>query len=72
MMRGDFATRMAGMAQGIQTAILTPNEARNLDNRPPLANGDDLYIQGATIRLGSQPDDSNTPNEPSPAPVAAE
>jgi HK97 family phage portal protein len=61
MMRGDFATRMAGMAQGIQTAILTPNEARTLDNRPPLANGDDLYIQGATVRLGSQQDGAILP-----------
>jgi HK97 family phage portal protein len=62
MMRGDFATRMAGMAQGIQTAILTPNEARTLDNRPPLANGDVLYIQGATVPLGYQTmDEASSP-----------
>jgi hypothetical protein len=52
---------MAGMAQGIQTAILTPNEARTLDNRPALPNGDDLYIQGATVRLGSQQDGATPP-----------
>lgn len=61
LMRGDFATRMAGMAQGIQTAILTPNEARALDNRAAKPEGDDLYIQGATVRLGSQPQDGAKP-----------
>ncbi len=34
---------------------ITPNEARALENRPPLPNGDKLYIQGATVPLGEQP-----------------
>ena len=67
MMRGDFATRMAGLAQGVQTALLTPNEARALDNRAPKANGDDLYIQGATVPLGHSPDNptagANSPTD---------
>lgn len=58
LMRGDFVTRMNGLAQAVQTAILTPNEARALENRPALPNGDDLMIQGATVRLGSQDDNS--------------
>lgn len=53
LMRGDFAARMAGLAQGIQNAILTPDEARALENRPPRPKGDQLYIQGATVPLGS-------------------
>ncbi|MBB6193204.1 HK97 family phage portal protein [Sphingobium wenxiniae] len=53
LMRGDFAARMAGLAQGIQNAILTPDEARALENRPPRPQGDQLYIQGATVPLGS-------------------
>lgn len=65
MMRGDFATRMAGMAQGIQTAILTPNEARALDDRAAKPNGDDLYIQGATVPLGQPPN----PKEGAPSPA---
>ena len=56
LMRGDFQTRMAGLAQGIQNALLTPNEGRALDNRPPLDGGDDLLIQGATVPIGQQPD----------------
>jgi HK97 family phage portal protein len=56
LLRGDFATRMAGLATGIQNAVLTPNEARALENRPAMPEGDDLLIQGATVPLGSQPD----------------
>jgi HK97 family phage portal protein len=54
LLRGDFATRMAGLSQAIQTAILTPNEARALENRPSMPEGDELLIQGATVPLGGQ------------------
>jgi HK97 family phage portal protein len=52
VMRGDFKSRVEGLARGVQTALLTPNEARALDNRAPMPNGDQLYIQGATVPLG--------------------
>lgn len=55
LLRGDFKTRMDGMGQAVQNGLLTPNEGRALDNRPALPNGDKLYIQGATVPLGSQP-----------------
>lgn len=55
LMRGDFVSRMAGMANAIQNGVLTPNEGRALDNRPPLPGGDNLMIQGATVPLSSQP-----------------
>lgn len=58
LMRGDFKSRIEGLARGVQTAILTPNEARELENRPALPKGDELYIQGATVPLGSQPTDA--------------
>lgn len=61
LMRGDFKSRIEGLAKGVQTALLTPNEGRALDNRPPLANGEKLYIQGATVPLGTEP-------KPAPAP----
>lgn len=51
LLRGDFATRMAGMSSGVQNGVMTPNEARALDNRPPLEGGDQLFIQGATVPL---------------------
>lgn len=64
LLRGDFVARMTGLSQGIQNALITPNEARALENRPAHAKGDDLLIQGATVPLGQQPD-------PNAKPVAA-
>lgn len=55
LMRGAFKDRIEALARGVQSALLTPDEARALDNRPPKPNGDKLYIQGATVELGSQP-----------------
>jgi len=55
LLRGDFKTRMDGYAQGIQNAILKPNEARRRENLPDDAQGDLLMIQGATVPVGSQP-----------------
>ena len=54
LLRGDFKTRMDGYATAIQNGIATPNEIRDLEDRPPKENGDDLMIQGATVPLGSQ------------------
>ncbi|MBY3564117.1 phage portal protein [Rhizobium laguerreae] len=53
LMRGDFVSRMEGMAKAVQNALLTPNEARALDNRPSMPHGDDLFLQGATAPLGT-------------------
>jgi HK97 family phage portal protein len=61
LMRGDFTSRMQGLATSVQNGLLTPNEARKLDNRPAKDNGDDLLIQGATVPLGSQ--NMGIPNE---------
>lgn len=70
LMRGDFVSRMAGMASAIQNGVLTPNEARALDNRAGKPGGDDLLIQGATVPLGTQPNAGGTaepvPAEPDP------
>lgn len=76
LLRGDFKTRTEGLARLIQTAQLTPNEARALDNRPRHKNpaADQLLVQGATVVLGStaitppsarpdpQPNDPDTPD----------
>lgn len=55
LLRGDFASRMTGLAKAVNAGLMTPNEGRALDNRPPLEGGDDLMIQGATARLKAQP-----------------
>ena len=63
LMRGDFTSRMEGMATAVQNALLTPNEARRLDNREAKENGNDLLIQGATVPLGTQPDAAGEADE---------
>ncbi|MEM1142735.1 MAG: phage portal protein [Pseudomonadota bacterium] len=61
--RGDFKTRMEGYALATQHALHTPNENRHMENLPPVAGGDQLHIQGATVPLGSQPT-SDSPAAP--------
>ena len=75
MLRGDFRTRMEGLARGIQTAQITPNEARAYEEREGLEGGDDLLIQGATLPLKNQSKDApaaqpepTTPPIPEPSP----
>lgn len=61
LMRGDLLSRMQAHGQSVQNAIRTPNEVRALENLPALPKGDDLMIQGATIPLGTQPQEPGTP-----------
>jgi HK97 family phage portal protein len=67
LQRGDFKSRIEGIARAIQTAQLTPNEARALENRPKHTNpdADELLVQGATVVLGKQPL-KPVPAEPKP------
>lgn len=57
LMRGDFLTRMQGLAAAVQGSVSTPNEARLGEGKPKHPNpaADDLFMQGATVPLGSQP-----------------
>lgn len=70
LMRGDFLSRIDAMARGVNSGQLTPNEGRALEGRPRHANpaADDLFIQGATVPLGTvsnkagQPGNANGAN----------
>ncbi len=55
LQRGDFKSRVEALARMIQTGQLMPDEARALEDRPPDPNGKgaQLYIQGATVPLGT-------------------
>lgn len=57
LQRGDFKSRIEGLARAIQTAQMTPDEARALENRPAHHNpaSRELLVQGATVVLGQQP-----------------
>jgi phage portal protein BeeE len=68
LLRGDFLTRMNGLARSVQSGILTPNEARGLENRPQHQEqaADQLFMQGATMPIdalgAAQPANSGGPN----------
>lgn len=66
LMRGDFKTRIEAIARGINTAQITPNEGRDLEERPAVDNpaADELHIQGATVPLGTVLDKAATPPAP--------
>lgn len=55
LMRGDFLSRINGIARGIQSGFMEPNRGRHLmnwaDHENPAAN--DLFMQGATVPLGA-------------------
>ncbi len=55
--RADFKTRIEAMARAILTGQLQPDEARELEDRPPdpTGVGGKLYVQQATVPLGTLP-----------------
>ncbi|WAX93187.1 phage portal protein [Aminobacter sp. NyZ550] len=59
LLRGDFKSRMEGNARAIQTGQLTPDEAREMENRPATGGAaGELHMQGAMMpidKLGQLP-----------------
>ena len=53
-LRADSVSKAEALSKQIQNAMITPNEARKLDNRSAIEGGDDLFIQGATVPLSLQ------------------
>lgn len=51
LLRGDFKTRMEGIARGVQSAVLKPNEGRRMLNLADEEGGNRLFIQGATVPI---------------------
>lgn len=58
LQRGAFKDRIEALARAILTGQLMPDEARALENRGPDPNGQGgrLYVQQATVPLGTEPD----------------
>lgn len=67
LQRGAFKERSEALARAIQTGQLTPNEARALEQRPPMDGGERLYVQQATVPLTmagqALPTDTNETND---------
>ena len=73
LLRGDFLSRMQGLAQSVQNALVTPNEGRAREGLAPKPGGDQLFMQGATMpitKLGEQPA-TNDPTAKTPPADAA-
>jgi len=51
LLRGDSAARAEYYSKAISSAIMTPNEARAMENMNWLPGGDQLLVQGAMIPL---------------------
>lgn len=49
VLRGSTEERIAANAQAIQTAQMTPAEARELENRPFIPGSDQLYVNSAMV-----------------------
>lgn len=68
LLRGDFKSRMEGLAKGVQNAIITPNEARSFENYPNGGpDGDKLWLQGATLPIDILARGNPEPAAPAPA-----
>jgi HK97 family phage portal protein len=63
LLRGDFKTRMEGIEKALQNRLLLLDEARALEERPPLSSipTDRLYGPGGFLQTPN-----NTPPPPSP------
>jgi len=57
LLRGDFKTRADAVAALVQSAVYKPEEGRKYMGQEPSGDpaADKLYIQGATVPLGTQP-----------------
>jgi HK97 family phage portal protein len=82
MMRAELDTRMDAYGKGIQGGVMTPNEARRLENLPPVPGGDNCFLQAQMIPVSSAaeagpkrpetppPDEEPEPDEPDETPPA--
>jgi phage portal protein BeeE len=50
LQRGDFKTRMEGYQVAINTEIMSPNEARELEDWNPYEGGDEYRTRTSTVR----------------------
>lgn len=51
VLRGAFEDRAGAIQSALNSGQITPNEARTMDNRPPLPGGDRLYVNSTMVPL---------------------
>ena len=67
LLRGDIKSRFEALARGVQSGMMTPNEGRKFIgglSASDDAAADDLYMQGATVKLGTSPVNPQNSVEP--------
>jgi len=62
LLRLDKGERMEAHQKGINSAVITPNEARREEGLPPLDGGDQLYANGAILPLAGREATVKAPN----------
>jgi HK97 family phage portal protein len=62
LLRMDTAARIESSAKAVGAGIMTPNEARALENLPPLEGGDTTYLQQQYFALSDLAKRSLLPN----------
>ena len=53
LLRGDFATRVAGYSSALQSGWMTINEVRKIEDLKPVTDGDSNRVPLANVNLGS-------------------
>lgn len=67
LLRGDLASRSMAYQQQISSAVMTPNEARQLEERPPMPGGDVLLFPVNHVpldKLENQTEETEETDEP--------
>lgn len=64
--RADLKTRYESYNTGIMAGVLKPNEARALEDLPPVPGGDVTYMQQQMVPLGTPPPAPPAPPAPEP------
>lgn len=62
LLKLDKGERMEAHQKGIQSAVITPNEARREEDLPPMEGGDQLYANGAILPLNGRTPNAKPPN----------
>ena len=62
LLRADRKTRAEAARAEVNAGLLTPNEGRSEEGRPPKEGGDDIYLNGSLVPAGrGQENGSQTP-----------
>jgi HK97 family phage portal protein len=70
LLRSNFKERIAGLVQGVQGGIYTPNEGRNLEGLPSVESGDEPRMQQQVVPLSFWDEPANEPAPPTLPPAA--